>query len=223
MTNRQIIANVRSLLREISGDNFISNRAILSDLRATASLYIKRDFDRRKLTGIDSLYTTIPCLEMKEVPLAECCSYHSPCTIRRSVHKLPKVGNSIYGNIIDGVYSVDGSLRFVPGTAQRYANSLMLNLNKKAYIYWIQNDYLYISDSEIELVKIKAFFEEDVPTYFFECDPEKDKNPCKSTLDEEFKCPGYLITGVIDGVINKYAQIYKRIQNDQTDNDTEII
>lgn len=219
MTNREVVAVIRSKLKQVSGDDIISDRAILAELRSTANLYIKRETDRRKLLTVDSLFTTIPCLEMVEVPLAECCSYTSPCTIRRSKEKLPQVGEGLWGYIIESVQSMDGSTKFNVGTATRYVDTLHLKLKKKVNMFWIQNGYIYVSNPDIEYVKVRAYFEEDIPYSLMICDKNAKKDECRNPLDDTFRCPGYIIQNVISTVETRYAQIFMQARVDETDND----
>lgn len=219
MTNRNVVARVRSKLKQISGDDIISDRAILAELRSTANLYIKRETDRRRLLTVDSLFTTIPCIEMIEVPLAECCSYISPCTIRRSKERIPQIGEGLWGYIVESVQSMDGSVKFNMGTAKRYVDTLHLKLKKNANMFWIQDGYIYVSNSDIEYIKGRAYFEEDIPYRLKKCDNTAEDDECVNPLDEPFKCPGYLVENVISTVEGKYAQIFMQVKVDETDND----
>ncbi len=220
MTNREAVAIIRSKLKQITGDDTISNRAILAELKSTANLYIKREVDRRRLLMVDSLFTTIPCLKMVQVPLAECCSYKHPCSIRRSSQPIPKVGEGIWGYIINTVQSMDGSITFSEGTAKRYTN--MLALKNKTKFYWMQNGYLYVSDPDIEYVMLRAYFEEDVPFGLSECkDASKNKQECENPLDEPFRCPGYILQNVLTTVEQQYANTFMRVNQDITDEDKE--
>lgn len=219
MKNREIVAIVRAKLKQISGDDIISDRAILSELKSTSNLYIKRETDKRKLLSVDSLFTTIPCLEMVEVPLSECCVYRSPCTIRRSVHPLPKVGEGLWGYIIESVQSLDGSMSFSEGSASRYANLLSMGLKKKPHVFWIQNSYLYVTDPDIAIIRLRAYFEEDINPILLECDENATIDECSNPLDDEFRCPGYIIQNVITTVENSYYEKFLRLRADDTDND----
>lgn len=221
-TNRDVVHLFRTQVKEINGDKYLSDRAILADLTSVRNLLVKREIDKRKLKDIDSIYTTIPCLEMIPVPLAECCSYKSPCTIRRSKYKLPKVGESIWGYIIEGVWNIDGKISFDKGSAKSYANLLDL-LNKNPMIYWIQNNYLYVSDEDIEIIRTRLFLEDlELNPKLFKCSEEFQALSCQNPLDDSFKCPGYLIQNVVDVAVQKYASLTRVLPNDQTDNDTQI-
>lgn len=220
MTNREVVSIIRAELKQITGDDTISNRAVLSVLKSTANLYIKREIDKRRLLEVDSLYTTIPCLKMVQVPLSECCSYKHPCSIRRSEKQIPKVGEGIWGYAVNTVQSMDGSVMFSEGTAKRYTNMLTLKSNPK--FYWMQNGYMYVSDPDIEYVMLRAYFEEDIPFDLSACEQDdKNKQECENPLDEPFRCPGYILQNVITTVIQQYANYYMRLKTDETDDDKE--
>ena len=68
---------------------------------------IKRETNLRKLWASDTLYTTIPCLEMKEVPISDCCEYAEECNVSRTVDRLPRISEGNYQYVIQGVYSID--------------------------------------------------------------------------------------------------------------------
>ncbi len=217
MTNREIVALVRSELKLTSGDDLISDRAILAKLKLIAQPLIKRETDRRKLFATDSLFTTISCLEMKQVPIAECCSYKSECNIARSVDQLPKIADGVWGYLCQGVYSIDGRYKFLEGTAERYVNGLRMKMTKKNQdFFWIQNRYLYVSNPNIEMVMAKVYFEDEVNAANYSCGKDQTE-PCFNPLDNEFKCPGYIISTVVDIVKKDMAQLYLGIQEDVTD------
>lgn len=218
-TNRDMVSRVRST-HKLLGDASITDRAILAELNSMARTLIKQQTDKRKLWNTSTIFTTIPCLEMVEVPLAECCDYVSDITISRSKNRLPKMGEGNYGLLIQGVFSVDGGRKLNESTATRYANTLKLRLNRSSIYYWVQDGFIYVSSPNITLIKVIAYFEEDVPEDILNpdcnCFSQLKEDLCKNPLDREFKCPGTLETTVVTGVSNFLLQTYFRIQNDQT-------
>ena len=83
-TLRKLVSDVRSVHKILSTDSLITDRAIASEIRNNSLLLIKRETNLRKLWATDTLFTTIPCLEMCEVPISECCNYADPCSVARS-------------------------------------------------------------------------------------------------------------------------------------------
>lgn len=242
---RESIAKVRGEFKLLAADTFphISDRFIASELLSTALAFTRQATDKRKLWNSPNIFTTIPCLKLIQVPLAECCGYTSDCTISRTVVQLPKIAEGTnFGMLIQGVYSIDTvSRRFIESTPDRYVNSLNLGLKSNQIHFWLQNKYLYIGDDKIERIKISAYFEEDIsqdlisyPDYCTTeaalsrgCCPASDQTSgpgdmskcCPvNPLDEMFRCPGYLIDPVTKEVANKLLATYKRSGQDDTNN-----
>ena len=89
-------------------------------------MLIKRETNLRKLWASDTLFTTIPCLEMVEVPISECCDYADPCTVARTKYKLPRISEGNYQYVIQGVYSINAmggkGTKLKEITVNRYIN-----------------------------------------------------------------------------------------------------
>jgi len=215
----------------LSSDNLITDRVIASEIRNNTNLLVKRETNLRKLWATGTLFTTIPCLEMVEVPLSECCEYVDSCTIARSKYKLPRIAEGNYQYVIQGVYSINAmggtGTKFKEITVNRYTNLLKLPIIKKESYFWIINDYLYVTNPLMQKLRISAFFEEDVPNevMFPECDcgtPQaSDEEWCMNPLDKEFPCPGYLEKQVLELVSQKLLSTYFRIKTDLTSDDID--
>jgi hypothetical protein len=212
----------------LSSDSLITDRAIASEIKNNAQLLIKRETNLRKLWATATLFTTIPCLEMVEVPISECCEYVDPCTVARSKYKLPRIGEGNYQYLIQGVYSINamsGSGKKIKEiNINRYINLLKLPIIKNEEYYWIMNDYLYVSNPLLQAVRIAAFFEQDVPNevMFPECGcgtPQAtDEEWCKNPLDKPYGLPGYLESQVLQITSQKLLSTYFTLKTDLTDN-----
>ena len=94
------------------------------------------------------------------------------------------------------------------------------NKKDKLKFFWKQNGYLYITDPDIDMAKLIAYFEDDVPDSLLTCSGtvECPLNP----LDAEFKCPGYLEGAVLEMTNSHLLQTYKQsvadISEDNFDN-----
>ena len=214
------------------------DRALMSMLNNTSLLFIKQTTDNRKLWNSPNIFQTIPCLNLKSVPLADCGFYTSSCNIARSLYKLPRIAEGTnWGMLIKGVYSIDGISRtFIESSSDRYANSLGLQQRTNKIHFWIQDNYLYITDENIQAVKITAFFEEDISEqlqYFPDycgnalakgcCSGSdevsiNDMNKCcpQNPLDLEFKCPGYMLNDVIKSITQTYLGVYEKVNESTT-------
>lgn len=226
MTGRYLVSSVRSMHKLLSTDSLITDRAIFAEIKNNTFLLVKRETNLRKLWATDTLFTTIPCLEMVEVPISECCDYADECTIARSKFKLPRISEGNYQYLIKGVYSINAKggkgTRLKEITINRYLNLLKLPIIKKESYYFIQNGYLYITNPLLQAITISAFFEEDVPSdmLYPECDCGSNINVddyCKNPLDREFSLPGYLEKQVLELTSQKLLNTYFRIKTDLTE------
>lgn len=223
MTGRELISACRSLHRLTSTDGALNDRSILSEIRINSLLLIKRETNLRKLWNTDSIFNTIPCLEMKEVPISECCEYSDDCTIARSVLPLPRISEGNYQYVIQGVYSINAmggkGSKLKEITINRYLNLLKLPIIKNESYFWISNGYLYITNPQLKAIRFVAFFEEDIPNdiMYPECgcgSTYSIDDYCKNPLDKEFPLPGYLMKQVLDLTSQKLLSTYYHLKED---------
>jgi len=128
MTGRYLVSSVRGSHRLLSTDASLTDRLLLSELRMASQLLIKRETNLRKLWNTDTLFSTIPCLEMKEASISECSEYVDDCTIARSVLPLPRISEGNYQYLIQGVWSINAlggkGKKITEITINRYINLL---------------------------------------------------------------------------------------------------
>lgn len=225
-TLRQLVSNVRSMHRILSTDSMITDRAIASEIRRISLLLIKRETNLRKLWSTDTVFTTLPCLEMIEVPISDCGNFNENLMIARSKYKLPKIAEGNYNYVIQGVYSINvlggKGKKLKEISINRYLNLLKLPAKKNEEYFWINNDYLYVTSSFVEKVRISALFTEDVPNTLMY--PESDcfgvnyslKDYCMNPLDKSFFLPSYLEKQVLQMTSETLRQNYFQIQQDVT-------
>lgn len=228
-TVRKLVSDVRAMHRLLSTDALITDRAIASELKNNGLLLVKRETNLRKLWATDTVFTTIPCLELEEVPITECCDFIDDCMIARTKLKLPRIAEGNYQYLIQGVWSINamGGLgkKFKDITINRYANLLKLPIIKNETYYWIVNDYLYLTDPMLKKVRIAALFEEDIPNevrYSGECGQQiTDAEWCLNPLDRESFIPGYLEKQVLELTSQKMLNTYFRLKDDLTSNNVD--
>lgn len=222
-TGRKLVSDIRGVHKLLSTDSLITDRVILSEIRNVSSLLIKRETNLRKLWATDTLFTTIPCLEMCEVPISECCNYVDECTIARSKFKIPQLAEGNYQYVIQGVYSINAlsgkGKKLKEISVNRYINLLKLPVVKNEEYFWISNDYLYVTNPNVQSIRLVAYFEQDVPNNILYPDcgcgsNVSDEEYCKNPLDKEFPIPGYLEKQMLDMVSQKLLQTYFNIKTD---------
>ena len=224
-TLRKLVSDVRGMHKLLSTDSLITDRVIASEIRNNALLLIKRETNLRKLWSTSTIFTTIPCLEMVEVPISECCEYADPCTVARTKYKLPRISEGNYQYVIQGVYSINvmggKGTKLKEITVNRYLNLLKLPMIKKESYFWISNGYLYVSNPLVKSIRMVALFEEDVPNEIMypDCDCGTAytlDDYCKNPLDKEFALPGYLEQQVLQLTSQKLLSTYFNIKSDMS-------
>lgn len=230
-TLRKLVADIRGVHKLISTDALITDRIIASEIRNNTLLLVKRETNMRRLWATNTLFTTIPCLEMVEVPISECCEFVDECTIARSKLKLPRIAEGNYQYIIQGVYSINimggKGKKLKEITINRYINLLKLPIIKKEEYFWIMNDYLYINNPALKAIRISALFEEDVPSEILypncECGGVTYTNDeyCLNPLDKEYGLPGYLQNQVLALTSKKLLETYFRLKVDLTQDNVD--
>lgn len=223
---RKLVSDIRGMHKLISTDGLITDRIIASEIRNNTLLLVKRETNLRKLWSTDSIFTTISCMELIEVPISECCDYVDSCNIARSKYKLPRIAEGNYQYVIQGVYSINimsgKGKKLKETTINRYVNLLKLPLIKNEEYFWIVNDYLYVTNPFVKAIRITAFFEEDIPNEIMypdcNCGPTKVSNEdwCKNPLDREFALPGYLEKQVLELTSQKLLGTYFMLKEDLT-------
>ncbi len=226
-TLRSLVSDVRSIHKLLSTDALITDRAIASEIRNNSLLLIKRETNLRKLWATDTIFTTIPCLEMIEVPISECCNYVDDCSIARTKLKLPKIAEGNYQYVIQGVYSINAmsgkGTKLKEISVNRYLNLLKLPIIKKEYYFWVSNDYLYVTNPDIQAIRLVALFESHVSNSLLYpeccCGVESSvEEYCMNPLDKEYSLPGYLKTQVLDLTSKKLLSTYFNLRSDIADN-----
>jgi hypothetical protein len=223
-TLRKLVSDIRSMHKILSTDSLITDRAIASEVRNNSILLIKRETNLRKLWATSTLFTTIPCLEMIQVPISECCDYQDPCNVSRTRYKIPRISEGNYQYLIQGVYSINAmggtGTKFKEITINRYTNLIKLPIIKKEEYYWILNDYLYVNNPLLQAVRLAACFEQEVPNEVMYpesgcggCGPTNE-DWCMNPLDKPFSLPGYLEKQVLDLTSQKLLSTFFQLKTD---------
>lgn len=225
-TGRKFVSDVRGTHKLLSTDAMITDRVIISEVRNNTLLLVKRETNLRKLWATDTIFTTIPCLEMKAVPISECSEYVDDCMIARSKFKLPSIAEGNYQYVIQGVYSINvmggKGKKLTEITINRYLNLLKLDTVKITEFFWISNQYLYVTNPDVQSIRMAAFFTEDIPNEIMypegNCGSSivTDEEWCKNPLDRQFPLPGYLEKQVLQLTSQSLLSTYFNLKTDIT-------
>lgn len=219
-TYRQYISDIRGMNKLLSSDALISDRLIASELRSTANLLVGQILAKRKLWNSPNLFAFIPCLEMEQAPLSECCEYTSDKKVAKSKKKLPKIAEGFYGLAIQGVFGLDNMKKFDEVTATRYSNLLKMKIDGP--YFWVVNDHLYVSKEDTESVNMFAYFSEDIPNDLLyspncKCKEKPDiKDLCTNPLDKICYFPADRVDDLKKIVYDKLLKVYFQTAVDKT-------
>lgn len=195
-TVRESISRVRNLVKSVKEDAFLTDRFLYSLISKYSKLLIKRQDNENKIMRFQSLFETIPCIELIEVDKVEACctGIKTGCTIRRTKERLPSVLEGVYGPLFRSITSLDRSeevYRTYPSIFTSIANSTNYKYNTTKY-YWYLDGYLYFPNIEWEGVLVEGLWEENVDR--FKCGD--DVNVCAPKQDHFIHIPEYLFAEV---------------------------
>lgn len=219
-TYRSIISRVRSLFKLVSSDVILTDRVILAEILATNMKLCVQSLQKRSNWSSPNLFTVIACIPMEEVALYQCCNTQSNCTIARSKVKVPQIVDCNYSLVINYVTSLDKKFRYKELlSADRYTNYLKLYPEgTKDKFYWIQDNYIYVTDSDVEKITISAFFVDPIDPIKYSCTKQ---SSCINPIDLEFKSLPKVEDDIINIVAQKLLNTYKKSKEDITENDID--
>lgn len=213
LTNRAAVSEVVNDLRALGMDDHISYRYILAKLRGFAAIFIKREADLRRLYKSSDVWFTVPCVEMKPAKVSDCCNVSLPfCTsFMKSVKKLPETYSTNFGNVIREVSSINNTVNFEQVTPRQFqAIGLREYRSRIKKYYWIENDYIIIPESDVEVIKITAAFKSAIDAKRFSSCYNEALEACASPLEQPFLCPEYLWEVVRQEAVKDLFSFYKR-------------
>lgn len=222
-TNREMVSKVRNLLKLNNVDVFISDRFILSVLSGVNTKLVTQQLQKRSYWNSPNLFTNIDCLVMEPVPLYTCCSTTSNCDIARSVLPLPAIVDCMFGLVIRGVWSIDEKNQFKELDSPSRLVNLMNIYPKKSFnrYYFIHESHLYVTDPNIELVKMSAFFKDIIDMSKYSCNKDVD-NPCPTNpLDQKFSTLPKLEDDIVTISAQKLMESFLQIPQDATADNRE--
>lgn len=218
MTNAEIVSRVRNGLNSISKDDRISRRYILHVAKQKATFLISQKLNDRSLFREDNLYKTVDCFEMESVDVIKCeiLEFRRCKSIMKSKCKLPKLIYSRYGGSLKEVITADGEKEFKPITPSQYRRDKNRVEGSDYIYYYVKDGYLYLLDTEIELVSLYLISME-LDSLEEGCCCNDNLEECKSLWDYEFNVPDKLEEAVVGEAIKEVA-MSKQMPRDENPN-----
>lgn len=200
-----IISRVRNQVKGEIQDAFMTDRFIYSMVIKYAQLLMRRQDHANKLMKFNSVWQTLPFLELIDVDKveAECSGIQSGMTIKRTKDKLPTFFEGYWGPLIRTISSIDGSIECQPtqpGTFTSMSKTTSFRYNKTKY-FWFLNDYIYLPNVYWDAIKLEGVFEEDISK--FTCD---DKDDCIPRYKQQINIPEFLYAEIEQQVLTVLLQ-----------------
>ena len=216
----EVVSRVRQAIKADNEDAFITDRYLYSLIIKNAQLFMRRQDNANKLMKFNSVWQTLPFLELIEIDKVEakCSGIQSGCTIKRTKDKLPTFMEGYWGPLIRTVSSIDGSIEVQPtnpGTYTSMTKTTSHKYNKTKYYWWL-NDYLYLPNVEWDAIKLEGIFEGDISKY--NCDVDDD---CIPRYKQNIYVPEFLFAEIETQVLNQLMNTMK-VPSEDSDNKLNI-
>ena len=212
-----VVSRVRSQLKAESQDAFVTDRYLYSLILKHAQLFMRRQDSANKLKKFNSVWRSLPFVELIEVDKVEACctGIKTGCTIKRTKNKLPIFLEGYWGPLIRNVSSIDGSVECQatdPGTFTSMTNTTSFKYNKTKYFWWL-NGHIYMPNVEWEAIKLEGIFEGDISLWT--CDGE---DKCVPRYRQQCFIPEFLFAEIENQVL---AQLMSTAQVPAEDADNK--
>lgn len=196
----EVVSRVRNQIKSVRQDAFMTDRYLYSLILKYTALYLRRQDSENKLMKFNSVFQTLPFVELIDVDKVEahCSGIKSGITIKRTKEKLPNFMQGYWGPIIRTVSSIDTSIELQPthpGIYTSMTKTTSFKYNNTKY-YWFLNGYLYMPNIPWDAVLIEGIFEDDVTKW--NCDPKDDCDPRQS---QPFNVPDFLFAEIEQNVL----------------------
>lgn len=223
MTKGELVSLVWHDLRALNKDEHLSRRHILNTAQSYAKDYVTKKLTDGTLFKEEKLFSTIKCFELEKDDIVKCdiVEFKRCNNLMKSKEQLPDLISSRFGPAVVSVRSVSGQ-DFSLTSPSAFSNlkySKFPNLSR--FLYYVEDNYLYLPDSEFELVDIKILTLDtesvDELSGCSTCDE------CESTWDKTFVCPDRHIRDVINATVAELSGTWRRITPDENpDKDSNI-
>jgi len=216
----EAISRIRGQVKAEVQDSFVTDRYIYSLIEKYSQVLMRRQDSLNKLMKFNSVWATLPYVEMVDVDKVEaCCSgITSGCTIKRSKLKLPSMVEGYWGPLIRTISSIDGSQELqatYPGVYTSMTKTTSFKYNRVKYFWWL-NGYIYSPNIEWDAVKVEGVFNDDITKW--NCD---EKDDCTPRYKQPIYVPEAMFAEIESQIINIMMNTMK-IPSEDSDNKQNI-
>ena len=216
----ETISRVRNTIKGVREDAFLTDRYLYSVILKYAKLYIRRQDSENKIMRFQSLFETLPCVDLIDVDKIEACcgGIKSKCIIKRTKDRLPTIFEGVYGPLFRTIGSIDGSIecfKTYPNVYTNISNSTTFKYNNNAY-YWYSDGYLYFPNILWESVRVEGLWDESIS--YLKCDGDV----CKLRQDDPTHFPDYLFAEIEKAVFGD-IMILAKMPNENSEDNQSIL
>ena len=207
MTYGELISEIVNSFNSTKKDMRIPKRYILNTFKKNAEFIMSQKLRDRSLYREEDLFTWLNCVELRKEDIISCpiIEFKTCKRLMRTKKKLPKILSSIFGYAILLVTTIDGEYEYKVKTLSSY-NMLKRRPNfgkfKGKYTY-IKDGYLYIPDSDVEVVNILLLTLDEDSEEMSECSDSNLK--CKSIWDRDIKVADKILTPIIQQTVQEVS------------------
>lgn len=215
-----VISRIRTQVKAVRQDAFLTDRAIFAFVLKHSKWLLKREDGKSQLLSYSGVVQTLDFVELIEIDKVEACctGLSSDCTIKRTKEKMPLFMQGFNGPLIRSTTSIDGSEELSSTNPSSYlaiSKSKNFRFNKSKY-YWYLNDYLYFPNLDWDAVRIEGIFEEDISGFTCAADS------CIQRTDQTFNVPDYLF-GEIESNVFKDLMGMLQIPSDSSQDKQNLL
>jgi len=215
-TNGEVISRIKTTLKAVKQDAFLTDRFVYSLIMKYASLLMRRQDNLFKIMRYNSIFQSLVFVELEDVDKvnADCVGIMAGCEIKRTKNKLPDMIEGYFGPIIRIVTSLDYSVEFkytFPSIYEKMSKQKSFKYNKNHY-YWYMDGRLYFPNTEFDAVKVDGVFIGDISDYT--CDQTE---ICTFMQDIKIPVPDFLFAEIEQFIMRDFGitlQIPSDVQHD---------
>lgn len=221
MTKKTIVDRIKTTLRQLGKDRWLSSRFIIFVLESKMKFLLSQKLRDRSLYRESNLYTQINCFEFEKVSRINCdiIEFRTCQKIMKSKKKLPELIYSRFGDSIRMVSNLDQTERLDKTTPTDYIRNKKRKQNYNPPMFYERAGYLYLLNTQMEASFIELLTLDTKLAEELDC--EQDYDECRSALDCEFIGSDKLLEAVVQQTIQELTQTYIQIQPDEKPDNNE--